>query len=80
MRYWKCIESMIEDWFTVGKIYKSEDGKVKDNDRDLRDSDAIFNFELYKFTEVAEQDYIKQEKGEDKMKDIRNLIVVGCLC
>ena len=77
MRYWKCIESKREDWFTVGKIYRSEDGKVKDNDRDLRDTNAILYCDIYKFTEVAEQDYIKQEKGEDKMKDLRNLIIVG---
>ena len=77
MRCWKCIESKREDWFTVDKIYKSEDGKIKDNDGDLRDADVILNCDLYKFTEVKEQDYVKQEKGENKMEDLGSLIVVG---
>ena len=75
MRYWKCVESKREDWFTVGKIYRSEDDRngVIDDQKDVR-GDGVFSNTLYKFTEVTEQDYIKQEEGEDKMEDLRELI------
>ena len=75
MRYWKCVESKREDWFTVGKIYRSEDDRngVIDDQKDVR-GDGVFSNTLYKFTEVTEQDYIKQEEGETKMEDLRELI------
>ena len=58
MRYWKCVESKREDWFTIGKIYRSEDDRngVIDDQKDVR-GDGVFLNTLYKFTEVTEQHY-----------------------
>ena len=68
MRYWKCIGNEFNQYFTIDKIYSTDDNgyEIKDDKNDKYPT-QVTEMCSAKFEEV-------KEEGEDKMEDLRELI------
>ena len=68
MRYWKCIGNEFNKYFTIDKIYSTDDNgyDIKDDKNDKYPTKVIEMCSA-KFEEV-------KEEGENKMEDLRELI------
>ena len=68
MRYWKCIGNEFNQYFTIDKIYSTDDNgyEIKDDKNDKYPT---------KVTEMCSAEFIEvKEEGENRMKDLRELI------
>ena len=71
MRYWKCIGNEFNKYFTIDKIYSTDD-----NGHDIKD-DKNGKYQT-QVTEMCSAKFIEvKEEGENKMEDLRGLLKQG---